>query len=244
MLGNDPIETQKSLSDKKIGIVGCGGIGNLVSVNLATAGVNNFILCDEDDIETSNLSRQIMFSENDIGKQKVDQLAVAIKKRASFTNIKSIKKKILSPKDLIDFKECDLIIVSADKGGVVNHVNQFCIENNVNYINVGYVNDIAVWGPLVIPGKTGCYACGDVEAGESKDENLQQLLSRINQEYQAPSIGPVNMLASSLASLDIVKHLTGMPDIHSLNKRVGLWTNTLKFETQDCSKNPNCRVCS
>lgn len=244
MLGSDPIKTQDSLTSKKIGIIGCGGIGNLVSVNLATAGVNQFILCDEDDIETSNLSRQIMFSEADIGKQKASQLAIAIKKRASYTKIECVKKKILSAEDLSEFNDCDILIVSADKGGVVKHVNQFSIEKNIPYINVGYVNDIAVWGPLVIPGKTGCYACGDLEAGTSEDLYLQDLLSKINQGYQAPSVGPVNMLASSLASLDIVKFLTGMDDIHSLNKRVGLWTHNLQFETQDCSKNQNCKVCS
>ena len=61
---------QKNISKKTVAIVGCGGIGNVIGVLLATAGVEEFILVDNDRIELSNLSRQIMFKESDQDKYK------------------------------------------------------------------------------------------------------------------------------------------------------------------------------
>lgn len=244
MQGFDPTKSQEKLYKSKIGVIGCGGIGNLVSVNLATAGVGKFLLCDNDEVEASNLSRQIMFTESDLGLLKSTQLAKSLKQRASYVEVESLNKKILSVEDLTEFKDFDLLVVSADKGNVVSVVNEFSVKYKVPYINVGYVNDIAVWGPLVIPGETGCYRCQDIVAGFGQDESITQLVKNINSDYQAPSVGPVNMLSSSLASLDIVRFLVGEGEIQSLNKRIGLWTHNMKLEIQECHKNIKCKVCS
>lgn len=124
-------------------------------------------------------------------------------------------------------------------------VNGYSLKHNVPYINIGYVQDIAVWGPFVIPGKTGCFYCRQIVANnEDIDSGIKLNLKKINFQHQAPSNPSVNMLASSMGLLDIIKYLGDFGEIHSLNKRVGLWTHSLKLETQDCSINPECEVCS
>ena len=60
--------------NKRILIVGAGGIGNNVILLLSRMGFNDFILIDKDIIELSNLSRQFLFNKNDIGKLKIDVL--------------------------------------------------------------------------------------------------------------------------------------------------------------------------
>ena len=78
---------QEDISNKTVAIVGCGGIGNVVGVLLATAGVKEFILVDSDQIELSNLSRQIMFREVDCNKYKTTVLSEALKERSSLINV-------------------------------------------------------------------------------------------------------------------------------------------------------------
>lgn len=72
--GARPAAVQDRLAHKHVAIVGCGGIGNLVAVHLATAGVGQLTLVDDDDVELSNLTRQIMFAESDIGCSKAKTL--------------------------------------------------------------------------------------------------------------------------------------------------------------------------
>lgn len=234
---------QKQLATKRIAIVGCGGIGNLLSVNLSTAGVGHLHLMDSDVIETSNLSRQILFTENDIGKEKVEILKKALLARNSSTTITTQAQEIKCEDDLISLKSYDLIVLSADSYGVIHLVNRFCIKNNIPYLNICYVNDIAVWGPFVIPGKTGCMECQNIVSDEGTQPEVMQIIKNINTHYQAPSIGPINMLSSSLASVDVLKFLVNDLRLKSLNKRIGLWTHDMHFEEQDCIKSNSCITC-
>ncbi len=106
-------QVQKNVSDKTIAIVGCGGIGNGVSALLATAGVGKFILIDNDRIELSNLSRQIMFKESDCGKYKTAVLAQALKDRASQVDITEYRE-FIDKHNIECLKNADFILISGD----------------------------------------------------------------------------------------------------------------------------------
>lgn len=242
--GAVPSAVQEKLKNKKILILGCGGIGNCIAYHLVTSGVGNIILMDQDTIESSNLTRQFLFTEKNIGSEKTRLLRDSLIARNSETNITCIDQKISQPEDLENIpNDIDLIVLSADKPStLVFWINDYAIRKRVPFINVGYVEDIAVWGPFVIPQKTGCFRCQSIVSKEKSLNNIS--LSDINSHYQAPSIGPINMIASSLASLDILRYLGEFGSIQSLNKRYGLWTHDLHFQTQNCEKNANCPTCS
>lgn len=241
--GAEVNRVQKKISYKKIAIVGCGGIGNVMGVLLATAGIGEFLLVDNDRIEISNLSRQIMFTEEDCGQYKSSILAKALKERFSSIKITEIKEFITYEK-LSILKDCDFILVSGDQGNVLDIINTFAIENEIPFLNVGYVEDIAVWGPLVVPGDSGCYSCRQhlVNAEGLKPEQIDKC-REINRGYQSPSNGPINMMASSFATLDILKFLGQFGEIQSLNTRIGIWSHDLHIEKQDYNLNPECKVC-
>ncbi|WP_051908736.1 ThiF family adenylyltransferase [Candidatus Odyssella acanthamoebae] len=216
----------------------------MVSVSLATSGIGTITLLDFDEIETSNLTRQFMFSLQDIGLNKADVLKRELLKRSTSTQVDIIKER-LSQEVLKSIERPDLIVLSADSLDCIPIVNSYAVKNGVPYINIGYIQDIAVWGPFVIPGKTGCFYCQQIIANDNKgDTELKEKVKRINAGHQAPSNPSVNMLASALGAMDIIKFLGDFGKVQSLNKRVGLWTNSLKIETQDCTLNPNCKICS
>ena len=66
------LEGQKKIFNTSICVVGCGGLGTSVSQYLAMAGIGKFHFIDSDKIELSNLNRQVMFIESDIGKNKAE----------------------------------------------------------------------------------------------------------------------------------------------------------------------------
>lgn len=243
--GGNPHAVQKRLQHSHVVILGCGGIGNMVSVCLATSGIGRLTLIDDDIIEVSNLTRQFLFTNRDVGQKKVDVLKKTLLERSDNTHIETFDSRVSN--DLLQkLSHINLIVLSADSYDCLPIVTKYCSENRVPFLNVGYIQDIAVWGPLMIPGKTGCLFCQNVIANDfPSNQALQSMLQRINQRYQAPSIGSINMLASALSILDILKFLGGFGDeIYSNNKRIGLWTHSMDFEEQNCRRNDSCPFCS
>lgn len=242
--GANPIEVQKKLRQCHVIILGCGGIGNLVASILATSGVGKLTLVDNDSIELSNLTRQLLFTEDDVHQKKADVLRRELKRRISNIQIDTIQEEIRDQNSLGRLPLSDLMLVSADKHGIVCLANRYCVQTRTPFTNIGYVQDVAVWGPFVVPGITGCYECQNLVSRKCcEDQQLSQMINEINAGYQAPSIGPINMLAAACASLDILRYLGGFGTVLTLSKRIGLWSHSLKVETQECKRNKRCQIC-
>ena len=243
MYSDDPIGIHKRIKKSKIIICGCGGIGSNIAVMLATMGVNDLILIDDDVIEESNLSRQFMYCENDLGLYKVDVLERELLKRDSTLKIQSIKLKFDESIEYIG--TADLIVLSGDSFGICKEINSFSYKTNIPFINIGYVMDIAVWGPLVIPGKTACYECFSKQNISDKNwlsYDLMEKIKIINSRFQVPSIGPINSMSLSYAALDIMKYLGAFGSVESINNRVGIWTDNMKIQLQKYSYSDNCSL--
>ena len=162
------------LQSKKVLIIGAGGVGQTVSTYLATNGVINLKIVDFDKVEISNLNRQILVSENDIGKYKVDVVKEALLSRNSTSNIETFNIKVtkdnldslLSGVDLVidavDNWESKLVISDACKTkqipfmhvGVDGHKGQYCLFKNKSLKDLVDINVISsprdgVTGPMV-----------------------------------------------------------------------------------------------
>jgi len=245
LLGRQPAEVQARLRARRVVVLGCGGVGNIVAAYLATAGVGELVLVDPDDLELSNLTRQIMYRERDIGEKKVDLLEEAIRERNAATVIHKIPKAMASLEDLRALPDFDLLILSADQPlELIYWVNRLCAERRAPFINVGYIYDRALWGPLVIPGETGCFECRTlIRADIQEDDKLIARLHRLNAHFQPPSTGPINSLAAGGALTDSIKFLIGCEKIGSKNNRVLLNTSDMSIEKIDASFNQDCAVC-
>lgn len=244
--GVDPESVQNKLSEKKVLILGCGGIGNHVSAIMATSGVGEIILVDNDEVEMTNLTRQIMFTERDIGCPKTTVLMRELKERNSNIAISEIKMTIRDISDISQLPEADIWVISADEPYyLVPWINEWCVKNGQAYINAGYVNDIAVFGPLFIPGKTGCYAChssvGDLP--EMKDKKIQDACRAINNNFKVATFPPVNALSAALCANDVLKFLGGYGQPLSVNRRIGIWSDRLFTEERTLEKNTQCAIC-
>lgn len=137
--GADPRIVQERLAACHVVVYGCGGIGNQVAATLATAGIGKLTLTDGDQIEASNLTRQILFAEEDLGCSKAIVLQRELRRRASNTIIEVIEKCLLE-KDLERLPTCDLLILTADSPGLVQQVNYHCVARRMPFLNIGYIN--------------------------------------------------------------------------------------------------------
>lgn len=245
LLGSDFQETQNRLSSTSVAIIGCGGIGNYISQMLSCSGVKELHLVDHDTVELSNLIRQFLFRESDIGLKKIDVLERELLSRNPSTIIKKYDLSIDSKESLEKIPNSDLIVLSADHPmQLINWVNSFCVEKKIPYINIGYINDISLVGPFYILGKTACVCCDNIIPDFKSSMKFGDLVERINDGYKAPSFPATNGVAASYAFADIARFLGNIETPLSANKRIGIHMRKTEFEIQTFEINKECQVCS
>ena len=105
---------QKKIKNAKVLIVGMGGLGCPLLIYLANIGIQNIGIIDHDKIELTNLNRQILFSEQDIGKFKVIQAYKKIRQIDKKIKIKIFKKKLEKKNIKKIFKKFDIICDGTD----------------------------------------------------------------------------------------------------------------------------------
>ncbi|MEY3903086.1 MAG: Sulfur carrier protein ThiS adenylyltransferase [Pseudomonadota bacterium] len=241
-----PSRSQQRLSESTVAVIGCGGIGNAVALQLATAGVGRMFLVDFDTIELSNLTRQFVFKEQHVGEKKIEVLARELSERNSGIDIYTTELDLSEENATSQLPDANLWVLSADSPSeLLFWVNRESVLRNIPYINVGYCADIAIWGPLVVPKQTGCHECSKVYASfKSDDPSFTELLKKVNGRHRPASSGPINQMAAALAARDIMNFLTGVGEVHSLNQRLGFYTHSLEIQKQNFSRSLSCEVCS
>ena len=117
---------QKKILSSKILLVGVGGLGCPLATYLAASGIGEIGLVDFDKIEISNLNRQTLFKESDIGKYKVDQAKKAIKQINKNTKISLFKKRLTKKNISQIFKKYDIICDGTDNYPTRYLINDYC----------------------------------------------------------------------------------------------------------------------
>lgn len=125
-------ETQNSLRDKKVAIIGCGGLGSSVSIPLGSSGIGTFYLVDFDTVSLHNIHRQIAFKTGDIDKPKADIVAQLLEERCPY--VEAVPK-------VMDFEafakekiSVDLIIDATDNLPVRKKINDYAKATGTPWI--------------------------------------------------------------------------------------------------------------
>ncbi|MFM9986748.1 MAG: ThiF family adenylyltransferase [Flavobacteriales bacterium] len=108
------LESQEKLQRSCVAIVGCGGLGTPVAIYLAAAGIGRLILIDHDNVSLSNLQRQVLFTENDIGQSKVERMTRRLLELNSSCEIVSQNVAISAINAVDLLKEADVILDCSD----------------------------------------------------------------------------------------------------------------------------------
>jgi len=118
---------QKKLLKSRVLIVGAGGLGSPISIYLAALGIGKIGIIDYDKVEISNLSRQIIFSNNDINKKKSSTAINRLRKINPNLKFKSFEKK-LSDKNIDNIaRDFDLIVDGSDNFRTRFLINDYCL---------------------------------------------------------------------------------------------------------------------
>ena len=158
MLEEIGYQGQQRIRAAKVCVVGVGGLGNPITTRLVAMGIGKIRIIDRDVIELSNLHRQTMFDESDVGQVKVEVAAKKLQKLNPDVQIESLPISINDYTALDAVEGCDLVIDALDSVNARYALNKACVEKNIPFVT-GAAVGVSGQAFTILPGKTACYSC-------------------------------------------------------------------------------------
>lgn len=220
-------EGQKKLKESQVVVAGLGGLGCAASAYLACAGVGHITLVDYDCVELGNLNRQILYYDEDIGKEKPLVAASKLSRLNPSIEITPLFEKIIEDNVRNIIKEADVVIDGMDNLEGRFAVNFGCVSEGVPFIHGG-ISGLRGEITTIVPGKTPCFAC------------IFPIL--LPKQGVIPVFGVTPALIATLQVAETIKLLTGLGNL-LLGKMLYVNGVTMHFAVQNLAKDPTCRVC-
>ncbi len=129
------LKGQKKLRESSVLIIGCGGLGSPVSMYLAAAGVGKIGLVENDVVDESNLQRQILYTEENVGKSKIDLSEKRLKSLNGNLDIEKFSMRFDSSNALGIVENYDLVIDGSDNFPTRYLVNDACVLKNKPFVS-------------------------------------------------------------------------------------------------------------
>jgi len=158
MLEEIGYQGQLKLKQASVCVVGVGGLGNPIVTRLAAMGVGKIRIVDRDVIELSNLHRQTMFNEDDIGQVKVETAAKKLRKLNQDIVIEELPVSINDYTALDVVNGCDVVIDALDSVNARYSLNKACIEKKIPFVT-GAAVGVTGQSFTISPNETACYHC-------------------------------------------------------------------------------------
>jgi molybdopterin/thiamine biosynthesis adenylyltransferase/molybdopterin converting factor small subunit len=149
---------QLKLKNSKVCVVGVGGLGNPITSRLVAMGIGSLRIVDRDVIELSNLHRQTMYDEDDVGHVKVEVASKKLQKLNPECKIEALAVSVndYTAAEVID--GCDLVIDALDSVDARYALNKACVKLNIPFVT-GAAVGVSGQAFTIIPKKSACYYC-------------------------------------------------------------------------------------
>jgi len=219
-------EGQERLKRAKVVIAGIGGLGSPVAIYLAAAGVGMIRLVDHDRVELSNLNRQVLHGDEDVGRRKVDSAIEKLKKLNQWVEIDAVTETITEDNVSQLVTGFDLIVDAMDNLPTRYVLNKAAIDQKIPFFH-GAVYGFEGRAMTIIPGESACLWCmyqGRVSKGKF------------------PVIGVAPAVIGCIQATEVIKYITGIGEL--LTNRVLIYDGlNLEFSQFTVKRDPNCEHC-
>jgi len=217
---------QEKLKKARVFVAGAGGLGSPISIYLAAAGVGTIRLADHDTIEMSNLNRQILYGDGDIGKRKIDSAVEKLQNLNKDITVEAVAETITGENVSRLVGDFDLIVDAMDNLPTRYVLNRAAIEKNIPFFH-GAVYGFEGRATTIIPGKTACLWC------------IYQ--GRVT-EGKFPVIGVAPAVIGCLQATEVIKYITGIGEL--LTDQLLIYDGlNLEFTKLEVKRDPHCQHC-
>lgn len=222
---------QLQLKKAKVCLVGLGGLGSSIAIQLAAVGVGHLRLVDRDVIELSNLQRQHLYTTDLLGYPKVEAAAQRLKAHNPNIEIEPIALSVNADNAEDIIKDANVVLDGLDRMKPRYAVNRACVKLNIPYVFGAAITTLGN-ASTIIPKKTPCLECF---YGNLDDEKLPTCAT------VGVHISVINIIAS-IEVAEAVRIITGKQP-RLANKLLVCDIEHMTFDEVDVSRAENCPVC-
>jgi adenylyltransferase/sulfurtransferase len=226
------IEGQQALLDSHALIIGAGGLGSPAALYLAAAGIGRISIADDDLVEASNLQRQILHRQQDIGRPKAESARHHLRALNPELRVQAVQGRLAGEALAEQVRAADIVLDCTDNFATRFAINAACVRHRrplVSGAAIRLEGQVAVFDSRT--DSAPCYCCLYREEGELEETCAERGV-----------LGPVVGIIGSIQALEAIKLLTGMGE--TLTGRL-LVLDGLHMEWRELRlrKDPECPVC-
>jgi molybdopterin/thiamine biosynthesis adenylyltransferase len=217
---------QERLSEATVFIAGAGGLGSPVALYLAAAGVGTLRIADRDVVERTNLNRQILHWDGDLGRRKVDSARVKLEALNPEISVETAAETIRAENLASLASGADVIVDAVDNFSTRYLLNRFALRAGVPLVH-GAIRGFDGQATTIIPGRTGCLRC---------------VFPAPPPEETAPVIGVTAGIIGLIQANEVIKYLLGRGEL--LENRLLVWNGLSgTLEEIPVGPDPGCGEC-
>ncbi|USN45563.1 MAG: HesA/MoeB/ThiF family protein [Candidatus Woesearchaeota archaeon] len=213
---------QKQLQSARVAIIGVGGLGSIAAELLVRMGVGALDLYDDDHIVESNLQRQTLFNEEDIGQKKVSVLARELQKINSGVTI--TPHDVLITEDSITQVDAPFLLDCVDNVRTRLIINEYCHKHNIPWIHMATAGTT---GTVFVPGEV-CFNC------------IYALKEELGDCTKSGILPTTNHITVSHGIIELFKLIAGKEPVRTM-LRINTWSHNISHLA--VKRNPLCNVC-
>ena len=217
---------QANLNSSSAAIVGLGGLGSPAAIYLAISGLGKLVLVDHDEVVLSNLNRQFLHWDEDLGRQKSRSASEKLRRVNSETSVETLEVE-LTTSTVGDLPDVDLVVGSVDNFETRYLLNELAIDRGIPYIH-GAVEGFRGQLTTVIPGKTPCLRCIFPDSPPDKSG--------------IPVLGVTAGVIGTLMANEAIKFLTDRGNLVT-GRLLMADLASGEFDSIDVHRNRDCPVC-
>ncbi len=220
------LEGQEKLKRSRVLIAGVGGLGSSIALYLTAAGIGRIRLVDHDSVSLSNLNRQVLHWEEDIGRKKVDSAREKLKKLNQSIEIETIDQTLSESNVSLLVEGCHAIVDAMDNLPTRYLLNRCAIQKNIPFFH-GAVQGFEGRVMTILPGKTACLRC--IYRGSIPEEKI-------------PVLGVTPAIIGCVQATEVIKYFLGIGRL--LTNRLLLYDGRDALFTEfTVYRNPECDHC-
>jgi len=223
---------QEKLLASKVLIVGAGGLGAPAALYLAAAGIGTIGLIDADDVDLTNLQRQVIHHTADVGVAKVTSAENKVRAINPDVTVNTYKQWALADNIREIVREYDFVLDGTDNFPAKFLVNDACFFEKVPFSHAGILR---FDGQLitVLPGESTCYRC---------IFGAPPPVGSVPSCSQAGVLGVLAGVVGSLQATEAIKYVLGLGDLLT-GALLTYNALTMTFRKIELSRNPECPLC-
>ncbi|PKN29931.1 MAG: adenylyltransferase [Deltaproteobacteria bacterium HGW-Deltaproteobacteria-21] len=217
---------QERLKNAKVFIAGAGGLGSPISIYLAAAGIGTIRLVDCDTVDASNLNRQVLHWEKDVGRKKVESACEKLKDLNPHISIEPVCDVITAANVSKLMEGFDAVVDAMDNLETRFLLNKAAVDRQIPFFH-GAVRGFEGRVMTILPGKTACLRC-------MRKESLPP--------EKFPVIGVAPALIGTIQATEVIKYFVGGGRL--LTDRILLYDGLdCRFTEFQVRRDPNCDHC-